>query len=45
VLVDAGANNVVHVTSSGAVAQELERIVETLLRQDEDRGHWLARPT
>ncbi len=32
VLVDAGANDVVHLTPSGAVARDLERIVETLLR-------------
>ena len=32
VLVDAGANDVVHLTRSGAVARDLERIVTTLLR-------------
>jgi lysophospholipase L1-like esterase len=32
VLVDAGANDVVHLTPAGAVARDLERIVETLLR-------------
>jgi lysophospholipase L1-like esterase len=32
VLVDAGANDVIHLTPSGAVARDLERIVETLLR-------------
>ncbi|MEO7419069.1 MAG: SGNH/GDSL hydrolase family protein [Thermoanaerobaculia bacterium] len=32
VLVDAGANDVIHITRSGAVARDLERIVKTLLR-------------
>ena len=32
VLVDAGANDIVHLTRSGAVARDLERIVQTLLR-------------
>jgi lysophospholipase L1-like esterase len=32
VLVDAGANDVIHLTRSGAVARDLERIVQTLLR-------------
>jgi lysophospholipase L1-like esterase len=32
VLVDAGANDVIKLTSSGAVARDLERIVETLLQ-------------
>jgi lysophospholipase L1-like esterase len=32
VLVDAGANDVVHLTRSGAVARDLERIVKALLR-------------
>jgi lysophospholipase L1-like esterase len=32
VLVDAGANDVVHLTPSGAVARDLEQIVKTLLK-------------
>ena len=32
VLVDAGANDVVHLTRTGAVGRDLERIVETLLK-------------
>ena len=32
VLLDAGANDVVHLTRSGAVARDLERIVKTLLQ-------------